>query len=145
MKRFPAVTALALTFALSLAPVPVVNAKTVWRCGEGGRSYSESPCPGGQPVTVADNRSAAQTRAAQDDIKRSQDLASRMRKDRLEDENRNRAANALAGNLGPSKAAAKPPEKPKTKAKSKRRPTQAAAADDGTLRAAAAPSRRKKD
>lgn len=141
MKRFAAVTALALTLAL----LPVVNAKTVWRCGEGGRSYSESPCPGGQPVSVADNRTAAQTHAAREEIQRSQDLASRMRKDRLEAENRNRAANALAGNLGPSKAAAKPPEKPKTKAKSKRRPTQAAAADDGTLRAAAAPSRRKKD
>ena len=141
MKLFPAVAALALALAL----MPVVNAKTVWRCGEGGRSYSESPCPGGHPVTVADSRSAAQTQAARDDIKRSQDLATRMRKERLEDEKRNRAANALAGNLGPTKAAAKPPEKPKVKAKSKRRPGSEAAADDGTLRATAAPSRRKKD
>ena len=135
---------LALAAVVSL--VSTAQAQTVWRCGEGGRIYSQSPCPGGSQVNAADSRTAAQEKAARDEVKRSQDLAARMRKERLEDEKRNRAANAVAANLGPAKAAEKSSEKkPNAKTKSKRRHPSATAADDGTLRAAAVPSRRKKD
>ncbi len=147
------IKAAALTFssvialAASVSLASTAQAQTVWRCGEGGRTYSESPCPGGRQVNAADTRTAAQTQAARDEIKRSQDLAARMRKERLEDEKRNRAANAGAANLGPPKVSNKASEKPKSKVKPKphRRHQPATAADDGTLRAAAAPSRRKKD
>jgi Domain of unknown function (DUF4124) len=124
------------------------QAQTVWRCGEGGRSYSQSPCPGGKAVEAADKRSAADAQAAQHSVKRSQDLADRMRKQRLEDEKRNLSANARAANLGPDKvAAAKPLVKPKKKPKSPRRQpqNQAAAEGDGTLRAAVARSPQKRD
>lgn len=143
MRCVPAVAALVVAMIL----LSNANSTTVWRCGEGGRTYSESPCPGGRPVSVADNRTAAETHAARDEVKRSQDLATRMRNERLDDEKRNRASNALAANLGPVKAAAQPAEKLKkpAKPKSQRRPASAAAAGDGTLRATAVPSRRKKD
>ena len=137
---------LALAVAAVISMLSPAQAQTVWRCGEGGRAYSESPCPNGRQVNAADTRTAAQAQAARDEVNHSQDLAARMRKARLEDEKRNRAANAVAANLGPAKAAEKSNEKkPNAKTKAKRRHPSATAADEGTLRAAAVPSRRKKD
>ncbi len=129
-------------------PMTGLQAKTVWKCGEGGRAYSESPCPGGKAVNVADVRSSADVRTAQDSVKRSQDLADRMRKQRLEDERRNLVANAGAANLGPHKAPVVKPDaavKTKKKAKPPRRHPRATAEEEGTLRSAAASSQRKRD
>ena len=114
-----AFSALLVLAAVVLQMPTTAQAQTVWRCGEGGRTYSESPCPGGRQVNAADTRTAAQAQTARDEVKRSQDFAARMRKERLEDEKRNRAANAVAANLGPTKASDKTSEKPKAKAKPK--------------------------
>ena len=145
IKAFIASSSPLLAVAAIISLASPAQAQSVWRCGEGGRTYSESPCPNGRQVNAADTRTAAQVQTARDELKRSQDLAARMRKERLEDEKRNRAANGMAANLGPAKASEKASEKPKAKAKSHRRHPSAAVADDGTLRAAAVPSRRKKD
>ena len=133
-----------LALAAAVLLVSTAQAQTVWRCGKDAPVYSQNPCPDGRQVNAADTRTAAQAQVARDEVKRSQDLASRMRKERLEDEKRNRAANAVAANLGPVKAAEKSSEN-KPKAKAKRHQPSATAADDGTLRATAVPSRRKKD
>ncbi len=123
------------------------QAQTVWRCGEGGRSYSESPCPGGRQVNASDPRSAAEVQAARDSITRHQALAARMQKERLAEEQRNLAAHARAANLGPSKTKETPPEKirPKSAMKARHRHPSSKPADDGTWRAAAVPSRQKTD
>jgi hypothetical protein len=139
-----------LPLIATLALTTQVHGKTVWRCGEGGKTYSETPCPGGRAVDVADSRSSAEVQAARDSIKRDEALASRMRKQRLEDEKRNLAANAGAANLGPSaKPAAQASDKLKPKAKRKpvrqQAPGSSAAAETDTLRAAGVPTRRRRD
>lgn len=131
----------------ALALVATVQAQQVWRCGEGGRTYSESPCPGGRLVSTADPRSTADAQAAREGIKRSQDLAARMREERLQDERRNLAANAMPANLGPrsDEGPAAHKVRPKSKALAQRRQQPAAVADGGTWPATAAVSRRKRD
>ena len=52
-----------------------VLAQTVWRCGADGRSYSDSPCPDGRPVAVADARSAAEVAQGLAVLARDQRLA----------------------------------------------------------------------
>jgi len=136
--------------ALFFVLIPLASeaqAQTVWRCGDSGRTYSDSPCPGGQPVKAGDTRTAAQAQSARDAVKRDQDLAARMRKERLEDDKHNRASNASAASLGPKKASAQPADQviQKQKPKATRHHPKAAPADDGTWRAAVVPSRPKKD
>ncbi len=148
MKVFTAAAAVLMFCVVAIALPLTAQAQTVWRCGADGRSYSATPCPGGRPVKAADPRTATELQAAREEIKRSQDLGARMRKERLGDEKRNRAANALAANLGPEKI--KPPKvkaetKAKAKAKTHHRHQPTTAEGDGTLRAAAAPFRRKQD
>lgn len=148
MKVLAAVSAVCLISFFTLALPHAAQAQTVWRCGADGRTYSESPCPGGRLIKAADPRAASELQAARDEVKRSQELGTRMRKERLEDEKRNRAANALAANLGPATADKQRPEKikpPKAKAKAPQRHQLATAEGDGTLRSAAAPFRRKQD
>ena len=142
MKPLAVAVALFLVFT---ALAPQAQAQTVWRCGDGGPTYSEIPCPGGQPVKAADPRTAAQAQLARDAVKRDQDLTARMHKERLEKEGRNRAANAGAASLGPDKATTPPSNKITQKHKASRQHPTAVPADDGTWRAAAVPSRRKKD
>ena len=141
-RKITFVSTLCITLACSS-----LQAKTVWRCGDGGRSYSETPCPGGKAVDVADIRSSADVLQAQDSVRRSQELADRLRKQRLEQEKRNLAANAIAANIGPSKtmASAETSVRPKKKSKSAHRHPSAAVEDEGTLQTAAASSRRKRD
>ncbi len=100
LRRTALLAALLIT-SLAMGPL---QAQTVWRCGEGGKRYSDSPCPGGKAVDVADPRSTAEVRSAQDSVQRTQALADRMRLQRLQEEQRNLAANAHAANVGPSKA-----------------------------------------
>lgn len=68
--------------ALALAAA-AGTAQTVYRCGPEGREYSQTPCKDGRTVDVADPRSAAQRREAQqavEDQKRlNQQLASERR------------------------------------------------------------------
>ena len=136
---------LLITLALALP----AHGKTVWRCGEGGKVYSDAPCAGGRAVDVADPRSADDVQAARNDIKRQEALATRMRKERLAEERRHLSANAMASNLGPSKTPALQTGKLKPKAKHKPASNQrrgfSESEAEGTWRAAGVPSRRKKD
>lgn len=141
--------ALLVFLSLTVQTAGPAHSKTVWRCGEGGKIYSDSPCAGGRAVDVADPRSTADVQAARDNAKRQEVRATRMRSDRQAEEKRLLAANGGAANLGPSKTTAPLPDKLKSKAKRKpvlkRQSGSSEAAADGTWRAAGVPFQRKKD
>jgi hypothetical protein len=63
------------------------QAQTVWRCGPEGRSYSDSPCPQGRAVEVAErSRPAADVQQAERVAQREQALASQLSRERLQRE-----------------------------------------------------------
>ena len=86
------------------------QAQTVWRCGADGRSYSDSPCPEGRPVGMADARSEAQVAQAQQVLARDRQLARQLVAERQQ-----REREALArgpGLAGIGATAAVTPERP---------------------------------
>ena len=73
---------------LCLATLSTAQAQTasVWRCGADGRSYSDSPCPGGREMQLADGRSAQQRQEAAQVAERERAMARRMADERRERE-----------------------------------------------------------
>jgi hypothetical protein len=57
--------AVSLSLLLALASAAAV-AQKVYRCGPDGREYSQTPCPAGRELDVADPRSEAQRREARE-------------------------------------------------------------------------------
>ena len=57
-------------------------AQTVYRCGPGGREYSQAPCPAGREVDVSDSRSADQRQAATAVVKDQNRLADQLAAER---------------------------------------------------------------
>ena len=96
------------------------TADPVYRCGN---SYSSKPCPGAVAVDVADPRSPAQQRAAQQASQRDAALARQMQADRLAAERA--APKGGAANVGP--VAAKPPAKAASKSQHPPKPKKHAA------------------
>ncbi len=86
---------LLLTCAATMLLTGTLQAQTVWRCGPDGRSYSDSPCPGGLAVSVTDRPAAADVQAAKAAAERERALAARMTQQRLQQEQ-------LAANTGPA-------------------------------------------
>lgn len=64
-------------------------AQTVYRCGD---SYSQQPCPGGQPVQAEDARSATQRAQTTDAVRRDAKAADVMEQARLKEEAKPTAA-----------------------------------------------------
>lgn len=89
--------------ALLLAAGAVAEER-VYRCGPDGRQYSQSPCPSGSAVDVADPRTADQRREAASasarDVRMAQDL---IRERRARESS---AASPGAAYLGPARAGA---------------------------------------
>ncbi len=104
---------------------------TVYRCGQDGREYSSTPCPGGRAVPVDDARSAEQQQQARDAAQREAKLA-----DQLARERRQREHAAKPTKPGALSARHHPPDatasRPATSKKPKRR---ASAPADPTLSA----------
>ncbi|RQO61765.1 hypothetical protein DBR47_06375 [Paucibacter sp. KBW04] len=75
----------------------------LYRCGPEGRDLRDSPCPGGkkdEPTKLQyEQPSAAQTAAAQAQSAREAKLADAMERERLQQEARDRQANAKAGSI----------------------------------------------
>jgi hypothetical protein len=69
--------------ALVLLAAAPAFAQTVYRCGADGRIYSQTPCPEGREVDVADPRSAADRQAAAAVAEREAGLADTLRRERL--------------------------------------------------------------
>lgn len=112
-------TLVALTLSRAwLAPAQAQTA-SVWRCGPGGRSYSDKPCADGIEVQVDDARSADEVEQAQAIAAREKRLAEQLRQERLQreqearlaDEERARAAKpASAEPTAPQPVWVGPPE-----------------------------------
>ena len=108
---------------LALAQLSAVAAgPTVWRCGPDGKTYSDTPCPGGQPVNADDSRSAQQRAEAQDVAARDRQLAQDLQAERARRESaQGRAGSGLAA-LGVAPPPAVKPKKAKGKAKKPKPP-----------------------
>ena len=122
--------------AQSLAP-------GVWRCGADGRSYSDTPCPGGLEVAVADPRSGPQVQAAQAAAARDRRLAEQLVRER---EQRDRLAQARFATPRPTPiaAAAKSSKEAARPSAAPRKAKRPAPPDDGTWRAVVPASRKTK-
>ncbi len=59
------------------------GAQNVWRCGS---TYTDSPCPGGRTVAVADQRNTEQATAAAEAAAREERLASKLAAERTQRE-----------------------------------------------------------
>ena len=122
--------------------MPDGHAQGVWRCGPEGRSYSDKPCPEGQPLQVADARSQSDVRAAQEAATREQRLAHSLSQDRRRREAE--APHTGAAGIGmPARPVFKPPV-PVTQPKKRRQPRPHLAGAD-TSQAVAAASRPTRD
>jgi len=138
-------TWLATCAIVTLLGATAAQAQTagVWRCGADGRTYSDTPCPGGQGLALDDPRSAAQVQAGQEVAARDKRLADQLVRER---EQRDRLAESrfAAPPAAQVKTAAKPlkgeAQSPAAPSKAKRRP----AADAGIWRAVAPATRRTK-
>lgn len=136
---------LSLTLVLLIAGT-AAQAQTVWRCGADGRSYSDSPCPDGRPVAVADARSAAEVSQGQAVLAGDRRLAQQLAAERREREREALARGSGLAAIAPG-AAIRPASKPKASKEWLRRPQakQRRAAGAETSPATARGSRQKPD
>ncbi|MDB5818168.1 MAG: hypothetical protein JWQ11_1808 [Rhizobacter sp.] len=72
--------------AFVLGSVPIASAQTVYRCGADGRSYSQTPCPGGRTVDVDDSRTPEQQQQAQTAADRDARLGAALERERRTEE-----------------------------------------------------------
>lgn len=101
----------------------------VYRCGVDGRVYSQSPCPTGQPVEVADARTPQQLREAQQVLARDVQRADALARER---QKRERAASRQgAAHIGSSRSASAPDNA--SRAKAPRKPEPRRARDDSGM------------
>ena len=129
--------------ALLLPLMAAAQAPTIWRCGADGRSYSDTPCPGGLEVAVADPRSGPQVQAAQAAAARDRRLAEQLVRER---EQRDRLAQARFATPRPTPiaAAAKSSKEAARPSAAPRKAKRPAPPDDGTWRAVVPASRKTK-
>ena len=114
------------------------QAQTVWRCGADGRSYGDTPCPGGQAVVMADARQPSDVAAARAVAAHDRALAHEMVAERHEREREWRSVgNGMTG-IKPI-ARLEVPQKPKQPASHKAKKQHPG--DDGTYAAAVPRSR----
>ena len=81
MRTWLAVSVMAALLTATAAQAQTATAG-VWRCGIDGRSYSDTPCPGGTELALADPRSPAQTQAAREWAQREARLGEQMVRER---------------------------------------------------------------
>jgi hypothetical protein len=83
LTRLPALLGLC---ACALAAAAPAAAQTVYRCGPGGSSYSQTPCPGGRAIDVDDSRTPEQQQQAQSAADRDARLGAALERDRRMEE-----------------------------------------------------------
>ena len=133
-------TVITMLLVLSTAIPAAVHAQSVWRCGPDGRTFTDAPCPQGQPLDMAVSRPAEDLHSAQQRADREKATA-----DRLQRERQLREAQPSTGPSGiyGLRPVVKAPAEPKVKARHKHPKHRLEAPDTWT---AVAPSiRRKKD
>jgi hypothetical protein len=105
----------AIVLMLALAAAPAL-AQKVYRCGPGGREFSQTPCKEAPPLDASDPRTAAQREQAQANARKDAELAAKLERERHARES---AANGqVAAGFHP----AKPASAPSAKAPKKRKP-----------------------
>lgn len=110
MKHFALI--LALCGAASLADA----ATTIYRCGPGGREFSQRPCADGTVVEGTDGRTAAQRAAAVRVAEQEKRKAAELERERrAEEAKKTPAAAEINGLARPADAAASAPEASKKK------------------------------
>jgi hypothetical protein len=135
--------------ALSALPAASL-AQGVWRCGADGKSYSDSPCPGGKSLEVTAARPAADVAAARAMVQRQLAWAQATKASREKEERQLVAASSVPANIGAVARPAIPDAKAKAKPvkpKAQRHPAaqkRRAVADDGTWQATVPATPRKK-
>jgi hypothetical protein len=104
-----------------VGPLPA-QAAVMYRCGQDGRSYSQQPCPEGQRLELGDTRSAEQTEAAHELIRRQQRQGRLLEQERLQQENAAaRRVNFVSFNARPPPAQENGPSSAPTGKKKPRR------------------------
>jgi hypothetical protein len=97
--------AVSLSLLLALASADVA-AQKVYRCGPDGREYSQTPCPAGRELDVADPRSEAQRQEAREAAAGDARLAKDLQAERREREREAAArGSGLAGIRKPAEPA----------------------------------------
>ena len=95
------------------------SAAEIYRCGVRGATYSQTPCDGGHPLALADERNDEQRAQAQQTAARTMAMATTLERDRLATEAAYRPA--LAGSFNaPLKQVTDDTLRPSAKAKRKR-------------------------
>lgn len=114
--------------ALATTATDVAAQSTVYRCGQDGREYSSTPCPGGRAVVVDDARSAEQQNQARDTAQREAKLADQLARERRQREHEvkpSKPGALSAKHHPPDASASRPaaPRKPKRRASAPADPT----------------------
>lgn len=95
-------------------------AQTIYRCGD---SYSQKPCPGGQTIQAADERTPAQKAQTDAAIQRDSRTAATLEKNRLQQEAAQAHASSTAAQHTAAQAAASSePVKKSTSSKKSKKP-----------------------
>ena len=93
--------ALALTLTLLLAAAGASATTPIYRCGPGGKTYSQTPCAGGTQLEASDSRSAAQQAEAKRVALRERRLAADLARERRLQEAASAPAAATGFNARP--------------------------------------------
>ena len=132
-------TVVTMLLVLCSAIPATLQAQGVWRCGPDGRTFTDAPCPQGQPVDVAASRPAEDLHSAQQRAEREKAWADRLQRERQQREAQPSVVPAGIYGLRPVKAQAERKER-----KDRRHPKHQLEATD-TWPAVAPSTRRKKD
>jgi hypothetical protein len=104
-----------LGLALAAPAVPAAPPQTVYRCGPGGRVYSQTPCADGRPMTVDDPRTPGQRQEAADVARREAKAAQQLAEERRQREAAARGQPAIGIKPDAPTAPASAPRKAKPK------------------------------
>lgn len=134
-------TIITMLLVLCTAIPAAVQAQAVWRCGPDGRTFTDAPCPQGQPLDMAVSRPAEDLHSAQQRADREKALADRLQRERQVREAQPSTGPAGIYGLRPVKAPAASKAKPKPAQKLPKHRLEAA----DTWTAVGPSTRRKKD
>jgi hypothetical protein len=148
MNRSPAIRASAaavlMAWGIAMAQAVPASPPGVWRCGPEGRSYSSQPCAEGRQLALADARPPADVADARDRVRREQQQAERMEKQRLLREAEQRRLNASAAGISSTRPDLRSQARPAPPRKRKGAKSLSPAEDGDSVRAIVPGSRRKK-
>ncbi len=110
----------ALPVALLCASAAADAATTIYRCGPGGREYSQRPCAEGTIVEGTDGRTGAQRAAAARSVEQEKRKAAELERERLAEERSKKVPPPIGinGLARPGDAAASAAESTSTKSQS---------------------------